>query len=497
MTKRVKAGLSLEALDELGDGFAEMVARRLQATVRKALKTAGLGEVVVAAAQAMPSPNDFNSVIPTWMGAVDAELLPETVSTWVASSAEQAKELSARGLIDDAAPLTFNSESLAAQAYASGARNRLVGIGDELWGHIRDEIQLGIQNGESIPNITNRIKKTADMTTPRAQVIARTETIGASNAGSIATMRASGLVTKKEWMATRDPRTRASHLQADGQLVLLEETFSIGGFPLDHPGDPGGPAHEVINCRCTMTYEVVDEITDPVCTACGLVIVASAGMVCAACTPNVSPLKPGISQDQFQAMSPDSSWTEEKRQAILDALNGSDDGRVLAETLDRFQDGGSIARLRNDIEKYLLGEELNPTRANRARVLIESLRNVQDTILSNDTVLYRGMSVKGTEANLLKKYIVGDRLDLNLTSFSTDRNIARKFQTMTAGRGTTRVMVELIGNDRKIIPIQNMARDKRLFKEKEWVSGGKYEILEVKKSPSGGLILRIRQTGTL
>ena len=203
----------------------------------------------------------------------------------------------------------------------------------------------------------------------------------------------------------------------------------------------------------------------------------------------------GLSTEQLRALAPDSQWSEEKRNLILEALRSTDEGRILADTLDKFQDGGSIARLRSNIEKRLAGETLDKTSAARADAIIDALRAAPTDIAPEK--LYRGMSLKGKFDNIAGKYTPGDNIDLNLTSFTSDRKIAVNFQKMTASKGSTRVMVELVGEDKHLLPIQNLARDRRLFKEKEWVGGGRYEILETKKAPDGALIVRIRQAATL
>lgn len=89
-----------------------------------------------------------------------------------------------------------------------------------------------------------------------ARRIARTEIQGAVEGGSLAsaqaTAEATGEKMYKAWLSTSDERTRASHNVADGQIVKLAEPFRVGVALLMHPAFPGGPAHEVINCRCTM-----------------------------------------------------------------------------------------------------------------------------------------------------------------------------------------------------------------------------------------------------
>jgi uncharacterized protein with gpF-like domain len=96
----------------------------------------------------------------------------------------------------------------------------------------------------------------SEMTLYRAEMIARTEVINASNTASLAGAKVSGANVQKEWLASRDKRTREDHEKADGQVVDLDAPFIMGGYQLMWPGDPsmGAPAKDLINCRCTLTY---------------------------------------------------------------------------------------------------------------------------------------------------------------------------------------------------------------------------------------------------
>lgn len=85
----------------------------------------------------------------------------------------------------------------------------------------------------------------------RNERIARTETIGATNYGAYEAIKQSGLVARKEWIATLDERTRDSHADIDGESAELDDTFSNG---LKYPGDPDGELSEFINCRCTIGH---------------------------------------------------------------------------------------------------------------------------------------------------------------------------------------------------------------------------------------------------
>jgi SPP1 gp7 family putative phage head morphogenesis protein len=92
----------------------------------------------------------------------------------------------------------------------------------------------------------------------RANMIARTETHGAANYGSDEAAKQTGLPLSREWIAAQDERTRPTHAAASGDVVKMDEKFRVGESFLMFPGDPEGPAEEVINCRCTVAY-IVDE----------------------------------------------------------------------------------------------------------------------------------------------------------------------------------------------------------------------------------------------
>ena len=100
----------------------------------------------------------------------------------------------------------------------------------------------GVEAGESIPKLAARItKEYEDCKGYKAVRIARTETITASNSGAYQSYKQSGVVKKKEWLATMDDRVRPEHASMNGQVVDLDKPFSNGEmFPSS------------INCRCTV-----------------------------------------------------------------------------------------------------------------------------------------------------------------------------------------------------------------------------------------------------
>lgn len=78
---------------------------------------------------------------------------------------------------------------------------------------------------------------------------ARTSVTGLDGILSTDAMRRQGKPFKM-WVTRRDERVRHTHNVADGQTVPVDDTFTVGGFPMRHPGDRTAPASETINCRC-------------------------------------------------------------------------------------------------------------------------------------------------------------------------------------------------------------------------------------------------------
>lgn len=122
---------------------------------------------------------------------------------------------------------------------------------------IRRRLAEGVANGEGIPDLADRLDGLVKEIIPhRTTVIARTEVIAASNLGSRAAAKQTGLPLIKEWIATADGRTRDEHEVVNGQQRALDEPYDVGGEQLMFPGDTslGASAWNVIQCRCTEGY---------------------------------------------------------------------------------------------------------------------------------------------------------------------------------------------------------------------------------------------------
>jgi hypothetical protein len=105
--------------------------------------------------------------------------------------------------------------------------------------------------GWGVEETVNEIlTKAKDINRKRARVITRTESVRAMNVGTLIGAEKSSLILDKAWIDAKDNRERPSHLRCGRQKPIDQnEPFQNG---LMFPGDPNGPAKEVVNCRCSV-----------------------------------------------------------------------------------------------------------------------------------------------------------------------------------------------------------------------------------------------------
>ncbi|AKU43342.1 portal protein [Bacillus phage Silence] len=140
---------------------------------------------------------------------------------------------------------------------ASTVAKKVVAVTNTTKKAIRGIIAKGEAQGKTVAAIANDLDKLYldEIIPKRTYVIARTEVIGASNAGNRYAAKQTGLQLEKQWLSTPDDRTRDSHVSIDGETQPMDEKYSNG---LMFPGDPEGAAEEVIQCRCTEIYNVIE-----------------------------------------------------------------------------------------------------------------------------------------------------------------------------------------------------------------------------------------------
>lgn len=117
---------------------------------------------------------------------------------------------------------------------------------------------------EIVKELTVKIPKLA---AARAKIIATTEVHAATQFGIFEGALNSQKVLTKRWNTVEDDRVRSfagnsqySHRAAHGQTQPLTNSFLIPHTSGSHerimfPGDPDGSAGNIINCRCTLTFE--------------------------------------------------------------------------------------------------------------------------------------------------------------------------------------------------------------------------------------------------
>lgn len=114
---------------------------------------------------------------------------------------------------------------------------------------LKDQFSQSIDAGESRQELIDRIMTTYDgFTEKRATTIARTEVHAAMQKGTFEGYRQVN-VPIKIWVTVGDADVRHTHAAQDGDEVPFNQPFANG---LMFPGDPEGPASEVINCRCSI-----------------------------------------------------------------------------------------------------------------------------------------------------------------------------------------------------------------------------------------------------
>lgn len=171
------------------------------------------------------------------------------------------KQVKSRRIEKKAAQSMF--EALVQQWISREALRKATMIADTDRDDVLDAITGGLNEGLGTEEIARKIRRVSQLTPYRASVVARTETHAAATFGSIESVREAerelGVVMIKEWLATKDDRTRPEHLAADGQQVAMDEKFTVGGEMMDRPGDSSASAANVVACRCGIIFSEKEE----------------------------------------------------------------------------------------------------------------------------------------------------------------------------------------------------------------------------------------------
>ncbi len=122
---------------------------------------------------------------------------------------------------------------------------------------ISNSLQEGLDSGEGLNDLTDRLKNYFSGNLKKAQSVARTQVGSAVSAGRQAGMVHTG-IELKIWLDSHDNNVRKSHRDAGKEYangIPVKEYFLVKtptGLKeaMMQPGDPHGSAANVINCRC-------------------------------------------------------------------------------------------------------------------------------------------------------------------------------------------------------------------------------------------------------
>lgn len=137
-------------------------------------------------------------------------------------------------------------------------KNRITKINKTTREALNKTLLEGVRAGEGVRDLAKRVTDTFSAAEGyRAERIARTEVLSASNHATWAAHKQSGIVQQRQWISTMDMSTRDEHMGLHLDIVDLDAPFEIDGYSAMYPGGFGYPEMD-INCRCT-TVAVIGE----------------------------------------------------------------------------------------------------------------------------------------------------------------------------------------------------------------------------------------------
>lgn len=220
--------------------------------------------------------NEITQLINQYMQLQSPQAWREAISPAVVVVVQESRVHWIRelGLSDEIG--TFSLRHIESEAWFN---EYMLRFGREVTATTRDDIHLiiaqSLADGEGVDVIANRMDLLFDQYITgntntedwafiqqrrpayRLEMIARTETHRAAQAGSHTLFQRAG-IRLKEWLATGDKRTRDTHMVAwnryseGGQPgpIPVNEPFEVGSTTLMYPGDAAGSIEETIQCRC-------------------------------------------------------------------------------------------------------------------------------------------------------------------------------------------------------------------------------------------------------
>lgn len=198
-----------------------------------------------------------------WRVLFDLDEAGDLVVRELIPLATAALQLGGRRALGQLGGGTFDVGRPEAQRWLQAKELKVRTIPQTMHDELRKRLETAVANGDSIGTMVDNLRELQpQLTGYQAERIARTETVGATNRGTVEGYRQNGVVGK-QWMSAIDERTRSvdagdefDHVAMDGVTVRLDDSFTVpgknGDDTVSEPGDPDGAAGDIINCRCTV-----------------------------------------------------------------------------------------------------------------------------------------------------------------------------------------------------------------------------------------------------
>jgi len=154
-------------------------------------------------------------------------------------------EVSLGGELED--PFSINDKAIG--EYLLRKEMEIKKVADTIRKEVAKELKEGISQGETMNQLAARVKTAFNGAVQpyRTLRIARTETTSAANGIRYMGLKIAGAKTKR-WISAPDARDTHQRARDEGEIDV-NQRFGNG---LMSPGEPGQPAKEVVNCRCTL-----------------------------------------------------------------------------------------------------------------------------------------------------------------------------------------------------------------------------------------------------
>ena len=362
----------------------------------------------------------------------------------------------------------------------------------DLLGTMADSLMAG----ESTDTIAQRITDMDSTFGPvRAQRIARTEVLTANRRGGLQVATDAG-VEQKQWMSNvGSPRTRLWHKEANQQIVDIDKPFEVHnskGMPqkLMVPGDysMGATGDNTINCRCGVHY-IKKDVTAPLGVdqhGTDATTPAPAPLV-ASTVPEPEVEEPPVVQPAIEPKpefvvppKPVAEPEPEEEPEVPDIADPAHLAWIMGGNQPELQ-AASLDQLRTAV----VGQD-------DASQIAASLLDEIKSAPTKNVDIYRGAQVPD---DVLQTYTKGAKIDLGLSSFTTDVDTATEYAT---GQGVDEEPKALPGGMNKVLmnlhgPAKTLDLTAENPSQMEHVTAGQFEVKEVTQEYGGVHVVTLRQ----